>query len=251
MISPLFASSRRPGGRHRAVRPRTWPPCSGTGRPGARDRSPPAWPSPSGPASWPTCCPPGTALPPERLLAEALAVSRSTLVAALDRLRAEGLIISRQGSGTRVTGPPAETGVPRHVRDQNAEAPPEERTEAARAPAASEARHDGGHGCWGRRSGGSTSGSRRRRRLGAAAAGGDVGRPPGRGAVPRLRPGRAVRPAGRPGRAPLRRRASHDAGPDLRDPRRPARHRPRPGHALRRRATPSPSRTRPTPASST
>src|ERR1044072_8804846 len=46
--------------------------------------------------------PPGTTLPPERLLAEALAVSRSPLVAAFGHLRAEGLIVSRQGSGTRV-----------------------------------------------------------------------------------------------------------------------------------------------------
>jgi DNA-binding transcriptional MocR family regulator len=57
--------------------------------------------------------PSGTALPPERLLADALAVSRSTLVAAFDRLRAEGLIVSRQGSGTRVAAIPPETGVPR------------------------------------------------------------------------------------------------------------------------------------------
>jgi DNA-binding transcriptional MocR family regulator len=48
--------------------------------------------------------PAGTVLPPERLLAEALAVSRSTLVSALDLLRAEGLVSSRQGSGTRVAG---------------------------------------------------------------------------------------------------------------------------------------------------
>src|SRR5438093_740754 len=48
--------------------------------------------------------PPGSALPPERGLARALAVSRSTLVEALDLLRPEGLIVSRQGSGTRVTG---------------------------------------------------------------------------------------------------------------------------------------------------
>src|SRR4051794_22889414 len=47
--------------------------------------------------------PAGTTLPPERLLARALAVSRSTLVAALDLLRAEGLLTSRQGSATRVT----------------------------------------------------------------------------------------------------------------------------------------------------
>ncbi|MCA1844104.1 MAG: PLP-dependent aminotransferase family protein, partial [Actinobacteria bacterium] len=56
--------------------------------------------------------PSGTALPPERSLAEALAVSRSTLVAALDLLRAEGLISSRQGSGTRITGPAATAGGP-------------------------------------------------------------------------------------------------------------------------------------------
>ncbi|HEV7861745.1 MAG TPA: PLP-dependent aminotransferase family protein, partial [Acidimicrobiia bacterium] len=47
----------------------------------------------------------GSALPPERLLADALAVSRSTLVAALDLLRSEGLVTSRQGSATTVTGP--------------------------------------------------------------------------------------------------------------------------------------------------
>jgi len=50
--------------------------------------------------------PAGTVLPPERLLAEALAVSRATVVSALDRLRAEGLVASRQGSGTRVAGSP-------------------------------------------------------------------------------------------------------------------------------------------------
>ncbi|HET7041382.1 MAG TPA: winged helix-turn-helix domain-containing protein, partial [Gemmatimonadales bacterium] len=38
--------------------------------------------------------PAGTALPPERALAGALAVSRSTLVGALDLLRAEGLVTS-------------------------------------------------------------------------------------------------------------------------------------------------------------
>src|SRR5581483_7890821 len=42
--------------------------------------------------------PPGATLPPERRLAQALAVSRSTLVAALDLLRSEGLVTSRQGS---------------------------------------------------------------------------------------------------------------------------------------------------------
>ncbi len=41
----------------------------------------------------------GIPLPPERLLAESLAVSRST-VTALDELRAEGLVESRRGSGS-------------------------------------------------------------------------------------------------------------------------------------------------------
>jgi len=41
-------------------------------------------------------------LPAERELATRLAVSRSTVVTALDALRAEGLLESRQGSGTRV-----------------------------------------------------------------------------------------------------------------------------------------------------
>ncbi|HEX2043741.1 MAG TPA: PLP-dependent aminotransferase family protein [Acidimicrobiales bacterium] len=45
---------------------------------------------------------PGAKLPPERVLAAQLAVSRSTVVAALDRLRSEALLVSRQGSGTRV-----------------------------------------------------------------------------------------------------------------------------------------------------
>jgi DNA-binding transcriptional MocR family regulator len=49
----------------------------------------------------------GTRLPPERRLAEALAVSRSTITAALDELRSEGLVASRQGSGTVVVGPDA------------------------------------------------------------------------------------------------------------------------------------------------
>lgn len=44
----------------------------------------------------------GTRLPPERAVAAALAVSRSTVSAALDELRAEGVVASRQGSGTRV-----------------------------------------------------------------------------------------------------------------------------------------------------
>jgi DNA-binding transcriptional MocR family regulator len=48
--------------------------------------------------------PPGEPLPPDRALAAALAVGRSTVVAAYDQLRREGRIIRRQGSGTRVAG---------------------------------------------------------------------------------------------------------------------------------------------------
>ncbi len=51
--------------------------------------------------------PPGTALPPDRQLAALLAVGRSTVVAAYELLRAEGRIVRRQGSGTRVAGPAA------------------------------------------------------------------------------------------------------------------------------------------------
>ena len=44
----------------------------------------------------------GERLPAERVLARSLAVSRSTVVAAYDHLRAEGWLESRQGSGSRV-----------------------------------------------------------------------------------------------------------------------------------------------------
>jgi DNA-binding transcriptional MocR family regulator len=44
--------------------------------------------------------PGGSRLPPERTLAEALEVSRTTVVLAYKRLRDEGLVESRQGSGT-------------------------------------------------------------------------------------------------------------------------------------------------------
>ncbi|MER5960879.1 PLP-dependent aminotransferase family protein [Streptomyces sp. NPDC002057] len=46
--------------------------------------------------------PPGTLLPPDRRLAKALAVGRTTVVAAYDALRQEGRLVRRQGSGTRV-----------------------------------------------------------------------------------------------------------------------------------------------------
>ncbi len=47
----------------------------------------------------------GTVLPPERSLATSLAVSRATVVAAYDRLKAEGWLESRRGSGTWVRHP--------------------------------------------------------------------------------------------------------------------------------------------------
>jgi DNA-binding transcriptional MocR family regulator len=49
--------------------------------------------------------PPGARLPPDRALASALAVGRSTVVAAYDQLAVEGRIVRKQGSGTRVAGP--------------------------------------------------------------------------------------------------------------------------------------------------
>ena len=52
--------------------------------------------------------PPGTPLPPDRALAAALAVGRGTVVAAYELLRAEGRIVRRQGSGTRVAGVPGQ-----------------------------------------------------------------------------------------------------------------------------------------------
>ena len=46
--------------------------------------------------------PAGERLPSERDLARRLAVSRSTVVTAYDTLRADGVVESRQGSGTRI-----------------------------------------------------------------------------------------------------------------------------------------------------
>jgi len=46
----------------------------------------------------------GVQLPAERALAKALAVSRSTVTAALEELRADGVVMSRQGSGSVVRG---------------------------------------------------------------------------------------------------------------------------------------------------
>jgi DNA-binding transcriptional MocR family regulator len=49
--------------------------------------------------------PSGWRLPPERTLAHRLAASRTTVTQALDELRADGRVRSRQGSGTYVVGP--------------------------------------------------------------------------------------------------------------------------------------------------
>ena len=56
--------------------------------------------------------PPGVRLPSERRLADALSVSRGTVVAAYDVLRADDLVRSRQGSGTVVAGAPLRVGAP-------------------------------------------------------------------------------------------------------------------------------------------
>ena len=53
--------------------------------------------------------PVGTQLPTEDELAARFAVSRHTVRAALSQLRADGLVSSRQGSGTRVMPPPTAT----------------------------------------------------------------------------------------------------------------------------------------------
>ncbi len=50
--------------------------------------------------------PPGSVLPAERGLARALIVSRSTVTAAMNDLKADGVIEAKQGSGTRVVGKP-------------------------------------------------------------------------------------------------------------------------------------------------
>ena len=55
--------------------------------------------------------PAGSRLPPERTLAKALTLSRTTVVAAYDALRSDAYIVSRRGSGTFV-GPRLRKGWP-------------------------------------------------------------------------------------------------------------------------------------------
>ncbi len=54
--------------------------------------------------------PAGTALPPERELAAALDVSRTMIAAAWERLKAEGLVVSRRGAGSWTAIPASATG---------------------------------------------------------------------------------------------------------------------------------------------
>ena len=49
----------------------------------------------------------GDALPSSRALAHALGISRNTVLASMDRLQAEGLLIARQGAGLYVANLPA------------------------------------------------------------------------------------------------------------------------------------------------
>jgi DNA-binding GntR family transcriptional regulator len=51
--------------------------------------------------------PVGARLPPQRELAHLLSIGRTTVVSACNLLRAESLLVTRQGSGTWVAGRPA------------------------------------------------------------------------------------------------------------------------------------------------
>ncbi|GGS92048.1 GntR family transcriptional regulator [Streptomyces tanashiensis] len=57
--------------------------------------------------------PPGALLPPDRRLAVALSVGRTTVVAAYETLRREGALVRRQGSGTRVAAAALTLDTPR------------------------------------------------------------------------------------------------------------------------------------------
>lgn len=60
--------------------------------------------------------PTGTLLPPERRMAQALLLSRGTVEAAYQELRSKGLVASRRGSGTTVTGTAFPSIGPREVK---------------------------------------------------------------------------------------------------------------------------------------
>ena len=66
--------------------------------------------TPCAPPSTTAASPPGERLPSERDLAGRLALSRSTVVTAYDTLRSEGVVESRQGSGTRIRRRPVGHG---------------------------------------------------------------------------------------------------------------------------------------------
>ena len=68
--------------------------------------------------------PAGARLPPSRVLAKALALSRNTATAALEQLSADGWVESRRGSGVYVAHGPPGRGGPAVVADDPA--PPEE-----------------------------------------------------------------------------------------------------------------------------
>jgi DNA-binding GntR family transcriptional regulator len=51
--------------------------------------------------------PVGARLPPQRELARLLSIGRTTVVSACNLLRADSLLVMRQGSGTWVAGRPA------------------------------------------------------------------------------------------------------------------------------------------------
>ncbi|MFD4643099.1 PLP-dependent aminotransferase family protein [Lentzea sp. NPDC058436] len=72
--------------------------------------------------------PVGTRLPSERELTDALPVSRTTITAALDLLRAEGVVESRRGAGSWINGPVGSgggiTGVDDTLIDLSRAAPP-------------------------------------------------------------------------------------------------------------------------------